>query len=394
MARSGSIRCPRAIAIVTLAGCAMFPVTRADSGPLLLVSARLLQRGAQLRLSIRTRGSPERWLDDPRAVFCLTLGPVRQVCLGGGRGSRVDKLDAAGRVVTVRPLIAAVITARRGATTIAFAMRDVGVRPGRLEWLARLRWRGPPCSSAKPCVSRVPGDGRNVLVVAPAPTGCTAAGGGVSVAGPPRSKEVALTFDDGPGQSTAAVLTTLEAEHAVATFFVVGEHVRGHEPLLRRMLRDGDALGNHSFSHVDLARDGRVADRELAETNALVGQVTGYAPCLFRAPFGDVSPALIADAHSQGLMTIGWNVDPRDWALPGVRAIVTRVLTQTRPGSIVLMHDGGGPRSETVAALPRIIAALLARGLRLVTVPELLGLRRHAAVSLRALLSADSPTAA
>ena len=124
------------------------------------------------------------------------------------------------------------------------------------------------------------------------------------------------------------------------------------------------------------------------------GKVTGYAPCLFRAPFGDVSPALIADAHSQGMMTIGWNVDPRDWGLPGVRAIVKRVLTQTRPGSIVLMHDGGGPRDETVAALPRLIAALLARGLRLVTVPELFGLRRDAAVSRRARLSADSPTAA
>jgi peptidoglycan/xylan/chitin deacetylase (PgdA/CDA1 family) len=82
-------------------------------------------------------------------------------------------------------------------------------------------------------------------------------------------------------------------------------------------------------------------------------------------------------------MTIGWNVDPRDWALPGIRAIVTRVLTQTRPGSIVLMHDGGGQRSETVAALPRIIAALLARGLRFVTVPELFGLRGQTSMSSR-----------
>jgi peptidoglycan/xylan/chitin deacetylase (PgdA/CDA1 family) len=108
-------------------------------------------------------------------------------------------------------------------------------------------------------------------------------------------------------------------------------------------------LRNHSFSHVDLARDGRPADGELAKTNALVGKITGYAPCLFRAPFGEVSPALIADAHSLGMMTIGWNVDPRDWARPGVRAIVRRVLAQTR---------------------------------------------RDAAVSRRALLSADSPTAA
>jgi peptidoglycan-N-acetylglucosamine deacetylase len=107
-------------------------------------------------------------------------------------------------------------------------------------------------------------------------------------------------------------------------------------------------LRNHSFSHVDLARDGRPADGELAKTNALVEKITSYAPCLFRAPFGDVSPALIADAHSQGMMTIAWNVDPRDWARPGVRAS-GRVLAQTR---------------------------------------------RDAAVSRRALLSADSPTAA
>src|SRR5919199_1264449 len=153
-----------------------------------------------------------------------------------------------------------------------------------------------------------------------------------------------------------------------------GEHVAGHEGLLRRMLADGDVIGDHSFSHADLANDGVLARSEIDKTKRAIERATGYVPCLFRAPFGDVTPALVQDAAAAGLVTVQWDVDPRDWSLPPPNRITATVLAQTRDGSIVLMHDGGGPRQPTVEALPRVIQSLRERGFRLVTVPDLLGL--------------------
>jgi peptidoglycan/xylan/chitin deacetylase (PgdA/CDA1 family) len=98
-------------------------------------------------------------------------------------------------------------------------------------------------------------------------------------------------------------------------------------------------------------------------------------PCLFRAPYGATSPALIAEASSMGFATIQWDVDPTDWARPGTGAIYSRVVGGVRPGSIVLQHDGGGNRSQTLAALPQEIQTLRSRGYRFVTVTQLLGQR-------------------
>ena len=96
---------------------------------------------------------------------------------------------------------------------------------------------------------------------------------------------------------------------------------------------------------------------------------------MFRPPYGDYDAAVVQTARSLGLATVLWNVDPSDWALPGTQAIEQRVLAQVQPGSIIISHDGGGPRGETLAAYPHIIAALRARGYRIVTIPELLGFR-------------------
>jgi peptidoglycan-N-acetylglucosamine deacetylase len=213
------------------------------------------------------------------------------------------------------------------------------------------------------------------MTVAAALVGCVPAGEDLRFAGPQPTNDVALTFDDGPSSWTPAILGELERERAVATFFVVGRQIAHNAGILRRMLRDGDALGNHSYSHPVLAGDGPYAHEQISETNALIWQASGYRPCLFRAPYGATSPELIADARSQGLLTTEWNVDPRDWSQPGVEAIVSTTLRQTQPGSIILLHDGGGVRAQTVEALPRIIRAIRERSLRLVTVPELLRLR-------------------
>jgi peptidoglycan/xylan/chitin deacetylase (PgdA/CDA1 family) len=215
--------------------------------------------------------------------------------------------------------------------------------------------------------------------IAPGPTlaqyrlsGCSSHGG-AAIRGGPRKREVAIGFDDGPAPDTASFVAMLEREHARATFFLVGEHVSSaYGGLLRRELRDGDVLGDHSYTHpnLTLAREVR---GQLQHTIDAIRALTGYTPCVFRPPYGAYDQAVLRTARSLGLSTVLWNVDPTDWARPGVLAIERRVLAAVQPGSIIISHDGGGPRGQTLAAYPRIIAGLRARGYRIVTIPELLG---------------------
>jgi peptidoglycan/xylan/chitin deacetylase (PgdA/CDA1 family) len=189
----------------------------------------------------------------------------------------------------------------------------------------------------------------------------------------PHVREVAIGFDDGPAGDTQAFVAMLERARATATFFMIGRQLGPpYRRLLMRELRDGDALGDHSFSHPDLTRASNVRG-QLRWTIGAIHSLSGYTPCIFRPPYGAYDDAVVREAQSLGLATVLWNVDPRDWALPGRGAIVSTVLAQVQPGSIIISHDGGGPRGQTLAAYPAIIAALRARGYRLVTIPQLLG---------------------
>jgi peptidoglycan/xylan/chitin deacetylase (PgdA/CDA1 family) len=169
----------------------------------------------------------------------------------------------------------------------------------------------------------------------------------------------------------------LRANHAVATFFMIGDQVSPrYRATLREELRDGDALGDHTWTHPDLELLSSAEVRsQLAGTRSVIGRESGYSPCVFRPPYGDYSASITHVARSAGLATILWDVDPVDWALPGVSAIEQRVLAQVQPGSIILSHDGGGPRQQTLAAYPYIIRKLRERGYHFVTVPQLLGFR-------------------
>lgn len=203
--------------------------------------------------------------------------------------------------------------------------------------------------------------------------GCRSHGG--AYRGGPARREVAFGFDDGPAADTPAFLTMLERNHANATFFLIGRQVSSsYRAMLLRELRDGDVLGDHTWSHpnLTLTRDTR---SQLVRTLGVIRAVTGYTPCVFRAPYGAYDNAVVQSARSLGMATVLWNVDPRDWALPGSGAIKQRVLAQVRPGSIIISHDGGGPRGQTLAAYPGIIAGLRTRGYRIVTIPALLGFR-------------------
>ncbi len=204
--------------------------------------------------------------------------------------------------------------------------------------------------------------------------GCRSHGSSLYRNGPSRH-EVAIGFDDGPYTDTPAFVRMLERSHATATFFMIGRQVTStYRETMLHELRAGDVLGDHTFTHPDMTRTSDPRG-QLERTLAVIRGQTGYTPCVFRPPYGDVNASVIRIASSLGMATVGWDVDPSDYAQPGTGAIVRRVLAQVRPGAIIISHDGGGPRGQTLAAYPRIIATLHRRGYRVVTIPDLLGFR-------------------
>jgi cellulose synthase/poly-beta-1,6-N-acetylglucosamine synthase-like glycosyltransferase/peptidoglycan/xylan/chitin deacetylase (PgdA/CDA1 family)/spore germination protein YaaH len=207
-----------------------------------------------------------------------------------------------------------------------------------------------------------------------------------------RPRLVALTFDDGPDSDwTPPILDILKAKQVPATFFVVGENALPHPQLLNRILAEGHELGNHSYTHPNMALlSPRGVRLELNATERLVEAYTGRGMRLFRAPyFGDAEPTTADElgpalaAQQSGYVNVGLHVDPADWRRPGMAPIVRRTVEQVesgdaeRSGNIVLLHDAGGDRSETVAALPHIIDILRARGYAFVPVSALVGLSRE-----------------
>lgn len=200
------------------------------------------------------------------------------------------------------------------------------------------------------------------------PTGCTRGGPPFRTHGPRRNKRIAIGFDDGPGEYTQKILRVLRDFDSHATFFEIGQEVPGRAVLMRKVLAQGNEIGNHSLHH-----ELYPSSASLAKTNRLIRRATGFRPCDFRPPAGRVNSALIERARDERLMTVKWDVDPRDWTDPGAGPIADNVIEHARSGSIVIMHDGGGSRAQTVAALPAILSHFRDRGYRFMTVTELLG---------------------
>jgi cellulose synthase/poly-beta-1,6-N-acetylglucosamine synthase-like glycosyltransferase/peptidoglycan/xylan/chitin deacetylase (PgdA/CDA1 family)/spore germination protein YaaH len=201
---------------------------------------------------------------------------------------------------------------------------------------------------------------------------------------------VALTFDDGPDPTwTPRILDELKAARVPATFFIIGENALTQQSLLERLVAEGHEVGNHTYTHPNLGRTSPGQTRlELNATQRLFQAFTGHSLRLFRAPFfGDAEPTTtdeiipVSEAQDLGYLSVGLHVDPGDWKRPGVGAIVQRTVdavlasSQERSGQVVLLHDGGGDRSQTVQALPAIISQLRVRGYRFVPVSGLIGLR-------------------
>jgi peptidoglycan-N-acetylglucosamine deacetylase len=194
----------------------------------------------------------------------------------------------------------------------------------------------------------------------------------VRVAGS-QHREIALTFDDGPGPYTPQIVSILERHHVPATFFEVGVLERYFHAWTSRILAAGDVVGDHTFYHAPMGRLAAASQQaELLQGARALQEYGASFPRLFRPPYGLWNASTLTLLRAYRMLMVLWTVDTNDYRLPGAAAIVRAVLTGAKPGAIILLHDGGGNRSETVAALPKIIARLRARGYRLVTVPQLL----------------------
>jgi peptidoglycan/xylan/chitin deacetylase (PgdA/CDA1 family) len=194
----------------------------------------------------------------------------------------------------------------------------------------------------------------------------------VRVAGS-QHREIALTFDDGPGPFTPAVLSILERTGAPATFFEVGVLERYFHVSTAAIVARGYPIGDHTEAHAPMGRlSPRDQRAQLLAQIAATGAYGAPFPRLFRPPYGSWDPATLRLLRKYKMLMVMWTVDTSDYRRPGVSAIVHSAVQGARPGAIILMHDAGGDRSQTVAALPRIIRALHARGYKLVTVPKLL----------------------
>ena len=186
---------------------------------------------------------------------------------------------------------------------------------------------------------------------------------------------IALTFDDGPNQKLTPRLLDLLAEHHIhVTFFVLGENAEQHPEILQRAAREGHEIGNHSWSHPNLAKLSEENVRsQIKRTEELITNITGSRPAVFRPPYGSLTTHQKHFIHDElGYEIILWDVDPLDWKEPGPSVVSNRILKETRPGSIVLSHD---IHAQTIQAMPATLTELEAKGFKFVTVSQLLKLQ-------------------
>jgi peptidoglycan/xylan/chitin deacetylase (PgdA/CDA1 family) len=356
------------------------------SGPLDLRKVSVDQVRRSVRVAVRTGAAfhlstLDRHPDTTKSrerFICLQIHRyghtfTRQLCLGKGPNGDDDTLGYAilkpdGSVRSWKGIDARVERPSKRSVVARFNPRRADLRPADYRWRLVSQWTGPKCKVSpgeNQCFDRMPNHHDAAFTLhAVQPVGCRDSGGTPRFSGPTSPKRIALTFDDGPSPYTPQIVSILQHHHAKGTFFEIGQQVSSET---RAVVQAGEEVGDHSYHHENYP--GRAS---MEATNNAIRSASGFEPCLFRPPGGAYNSRVLNDAKALGMTTVIWNVDPRDWSEPGSSAIYSRVVSAARPGAIVVMHDGGGNRSETVAALPRIIRTLHERAYRLVTVSKLL----------------------
>jgi peptidoglycan-N-acetylglucosamine deacetylase len=187
---------------------------------------------------------------------------------------------------------------------------------------------------------------------------------------------IAMTFDDGPSaENTSRLLEMLKQRDIKATFFLIGQNVASNPDLVRRILAEGHEIGNHSWTHPQLSKlsDQKVT-AEITKTQDAIKEASGFTPTLLRPPYGAITPRQREWIENQfGLSIILWSVDPFDWKRPGASVITQRILSQARPGAIILSHD---IHKQTVDAMPATLDGLMRKGFKFVTVSQLIALNK------------------
>jgi peptidoglycan-N-acetylglucosamine deacetylase len=187
---------------------------------------------------------------------------------------------------------------------------------------------------------------------------------------------IAMTFDDGPSaENTPRLLEMLKQRNIKATFFLIGQNAASNPDIVRRILADGHEVGNHSWTHPQLSKlsDDRVT-AEITQTQDAIKDASGFTPTLIRPPYGAITPRQREWIENRfGLNIILWSVDPLDWKRPGASVITQRILSQVRPGAIILSHD---IHKQTVDAMPATLDGLIAKGYKFATVSQLIAMNK------------------
>ncbi len=291
---------------------------------------------------------------EPRA----TARPLRPAARGSVQPHHRRRRALALAGVALLALIAGAAAGADRGTTVR---HHVAGRAGFFERIRSLAGRGAGSSSATQQIAQNAAINRT-LQYTPY----------VRIAGS-QHRQLALTFDDGPGPYTPQILAVLKHKNVPATFFEVGVLETYFHASTSAIVARGYPIGDHTESHAPMGKLSPGVQREqLLQEVSAIGAYGAPFPRLFRPPYGSWDEATLRLLHRFRMLMVLWTVDTNDYLRPGVGAIVHSAVAGARPGAIILLHDAGGDRSQTVAALPRIIRALRHRGYRFVTVPKLL----------------------
>lgn len=195
--------------------------------------------------------------------------------------------------------------------------------------------------------------------------------------GPPDEKKVALTFDDGPDSVYTPQILDILREHKVkATFFLIGERVKLFPDVVKRMVKEGHVIGNHTMTHPNIVKlSNKETVKEIRDCENVIKTLAGYRPALFRSPYGSLDPEKVREISKLKVKIIAWNVDSLDWKSLTAEQVKSNILENVKEGSIILQHSSGSEEENltgSVAALKDIIKTLKKEGYKFVTVPDLL----------------------